>query len=126
MRDQRESLRYRMSLVKMQTSIKNRIHATLHRHGVLHEFSDLFGFIGEAEKMFRRGDIFVDQQKPFMDRVRQGGPYENAVRHIFSYAPSTLLTKRRASVNGDRSIRSRNCPRKSIKRGRSSANALIV
>jgi transposase len=42
-RDQREWLRYRMSLVKMQTSLKNRIHATLHRHGVLHEFSDLFG-----------------------------------------------------------------------------------
>jgi len=42
-RDQREWLRYRMSLVRMQTSIKNRVHATLHRHGVLHEFSDLFG-----------------------------------------------------------------------------------
>ena len=42
-RDQREWLRYRMSLVQMQTSLKNRIHATLHRHGVLHEFSDLFG-----------------------------------------------------------------------------------
>jgi len=42
-RDQREWLRYRMSLVRMQTSVKNRIHATLHRHGVLHEFSDLFG-----------------------------------------------------------------------------------
>jgi transposase len=32
-----------MSLVKIQTCVKNRIHATLHRHGVLHEFSDLFG-----------------------------------------------------------------------------------
>jgi transposase len=42
-RDQREWLRYRMSLVRMQTGLKNRIHATLHRHGVLHEFSDLFG-----------------------------------------------------------------------------------
>ncbi len=42
-RDQREWLRYRMSLVRAQTSMKNQIHATLHRHGVLHEFSDLFG-----------------------------------------------------------------------------------
>lgn len=42
-RDQREWLRYRMSLVKMQSAVKNRIHATLHRHGILHEFSDLFG-----------------------------------------------------------------------------------
>jgi transposase len=42
-RGQREWLRYRMSLVRMQSALKNRIHATLHRHGVLHEFSDLFG-----------------------------------------------------------------------------------
>jgi len=47
-RDQREWLRYRMSLVKMQSGLKNRIHATLHRHGVLHEFSDLFGKKGLA------------------------------------------------------------------------------
>lgn len=45
-RDQREWLRYRMGLVQMQTMTKNRIHATLHRHGVLHEFSDLFGSRG--------------------------------------------------------------------------------
>src|ERR1700722_2366461 len=47
-RDQREWLRYRMSLVRMQTALKNRIHATLHRHGILHEFSDLFGKKGMA------------------------------------------------------------------------------
>lgn len=47
-RDQREWLRYRMSLVRMQTGLKNRIHATLHRHGILHEFSDLFGKKGMA------------------------------------------------------------------------------
>jgi transposase len=47
-RDQREWLRYRMTLVRMQTGIKNRVHATLHRHGVPHEFSDLFGAKGWA------------------------------------------------------------------------------
>jgi len=41
-RDQRELLRYRMALVQTQTMTKNRIHATLHRHGILHPFSDLF------------------------------------------------------------------------------------
>jgi transposase len=41
-RNQRELLRYRMSLVQTQTRIKNRIHAALHRHGILHPFSDLF------------------------------------------------------------------------------------
>jgi transposase len=47
-RDQREWLRYRVTLVKMQTSLKNRVHATLHRHGILHPFSDLFGKKGQA------------------------------------------------------------------------------
>jgi len=42
-RDQREWLRYRMALVRMQTALKNRIHAIMHRHGILHEQSDLFG-----------------------------------------------------------------------------------
>lgn len=45
-RDQRELLRYRTALVRTQSGIKNRIHATLHRHGVLHPFSDLFGVRG--------------------------------------------------------------------------------
>ena len=45
-RDQREWLRYRMSLVKTQTAVKNRIHAVFHRHGIIHGFSDLFGTAG--------------------------------------------------------------------------------
>src|SRR4030042_558636 len=42
-RDQREWLRYRMALVRIQTGLKNRIHAVLHRHGLVHGFADLFG-----------------------------------------------------------------------------------
>ena len=45
-RDRREWLRYRMSLVRLQTGLKNRIHAILHRHGILHDFADLFGVQG--------------------------------------------------------------------------------
>jgi transposase len=45
-RQQREWMRYRMSLVAMQTSLKNRIHAVLHRHGIVNEESDLFGTKG--------------------------------------------------------------------------------
>jgi transposase len=45
-RDRRELLRHRMSLVRMQTGVKNRIHALLHRHGIVSEFSDLFGVAG--------------------------------------------------------------------------------
>lgn len=45
-RDRREWLRYRMSLVRLQTGLKNRTHAILHRHGILHDFADLFGVAG--------------------------------------------------------------------------------
>ena len=47
-RDRREWLRYRMTLVQMQTQVKNRIHATLHRHGIVQRQSDLFGRKGLA------------------------------------------------------------------------------
>jgi len=42
-RDLREWMRHRSDLVKLQTTTKNRIHAIFHRHGVFHDFSDLFG-----------------------------------------------------------------------------------
>jgi transposase len=45
-RDRREWMRYRMSLVRLQTGLKNRVHAILHRHGILHDFADLFGVAG--------------------------------------------------------------------------------
>lgn len=45
-REQREWMRYRMTLVAMQTALKNRIHAILHRHGIINEFTDLFGTQG--------------------------------------------------------------------------------
>lgn len=56
-RDRREWLRYRMSLVAVQTQTKNRIHATLHRHGIVHGFADLFGGKGrELLKELAEGD----------------------------------------------------------------------
>ena len=36
-------MRYRMALVQLRTGMKNRVQAILHRQGVLHDFSDLFG-----------------------------------------------------------------------------------
>ena len=45
-RDQREWLRYRMTLVGLSTGVKNRIHAVLHRHGIVSVESDLFGRSG--------------------------------------------------------------------------------
>ena len=45
-RQQREWLRYRMGLVQTQSVCKNRVQAVLHRHGILHPHSDLFGVQG--------------------------------------------------------------------------------
>jgi transposase len=42
-RNRREQMRFRADLVASQTEVKNRIHAIFHRHGIFHEFSDLFG-----------------------------------------------------------------------------------
>jgi transposase len=45
-RDQRELLRHRTGLVRAQTAVKNRVHALLHRHGIVNPYSDLFGVAG--------------------------------------------------------------------------------
>ncbi len=47
-RNAREWMRYRADMVELQTKTKNRIHAIFHRHGIYHEFSDLFGAGGRA------------------------------------------------------------------------------
>jgi transposase len=64
-RDQRELLRYRMALVQAQTQTKNRIHAILHRHGILTELSDLFGVAG------RRLLSLLSQDKNLRASTRQ-------------------------------------------------------
>jgi transposase len=42
-RDRREWMRHRMDVVSLQMQTKCRIHAIFHRHGIFHDFSDLFG-----------------------------------------------------------------------------------
>ncbi len=46
LRDLRDLLRHRATLVHLRTSIKNRVHALLARQGILPERSDLFGTAG--------------------------------------------------------------------------------
>jgi transposase len=45
-RDQREALRYRISLVRARAMFKNRVHAILDKLGITHKFTDLFGRTG--------------------------------------------------------------------------------
>jgi transposase len=42
----RERTRYRMALSRLRTAVKSRVQAILHRLGILHRFSDLFGKAG--------------------------------------------------------------------------------
>jgi transposase len=65
-RDQRELLRYRLGLVEMQTMTKCRIHALLHRHGILCPYSDLFGAGGR--KFLKQ---VLDEEKRLRDATRQ-------------------------------------------------------
>jgi transposase len=46
LRDLRDLLRHRATLVHLRTSIKNRVHALLARQGILTEHADLFGTAG--------------------------------------------------------------------------------
>lgn len=46
LRDVRELLRHRVTLVAMRSALKNRVHAILAKHGVFHQHSDLFGKAG--------------------------------------------------------------------------------
>jgi transposase len=46
LRDLRDVLRHRATLVHLRTSLKNRVHALLARQGILPEHSDLFGTAG--------------------------------------------------------------------------------
>jgi transposase len=45
-RELRDLIRYRMKLVNQRAQVKNRIHSILAKHGMMHEFSDLFGKAG--------------------------------------------------------------------------------
>lgn len=64
-RDRRELMRYRMSLVRLQAGLKNRVHAILHRYGILHDFADLFG--AQGRRMLTRLVHDADQ------RLRESG-----------------------------------------------------
>lgn len=65
-RDRREWMRYRMSLVRLQTGLKNRVHAILHRHGILHDLTDLFAAPGR--RMLTQ--LVYDAENP---RLRESG-----------------------------------------------------
>lgn len=46
LRQLRERTRYRMAMTRIRSGLKNRVQAILHRQGLLHNYSDLFGAKG--------------------------------------------------------------------------------
>ena len=83
-RDNRELLRYRMSLVRIRTGLKNRVHATLDKLGISHPFSDLFGLAGrqflagvELRPVYQRA---LDSYLALLDEV--AGRIESVTRDI--------------------------------------------
>lgn len=63
LRDLRQILRQRISLVAVRTSLKNRVHAYLASYGIQHDHTDLFG---RAGTLFLKG---LDLRKPERDRI---------------------------------------------------------
>ena len=63
-RERRELMRYRSDVVAAQTRTKNRIHAIFHRHGIFHEYSDLFGGQGRRflASLCEDGQATLDSQ----------------------------------------------------------------
>ncbi len=83
-RDFRAIVRYRAAVNKARVEVKNRIHALLAKHGVRHEFSDLFGkrgieFLKELELSGVDKVILISELKhlEFLNRE-----LENLSRHI--------------------------------------------
>jgi len=107
-RDQREWLRYRMSLVAVQTRLKNQIHAILHRHGIVQDYSDLFGREGRrflnilvAPKQQTLRDSARDTLKGYLqllDQVRR--QIAGVTRKIRSQLQRTPIGERLRSIPG--------------------------
>ena len=78
-RDERELLQYRMGLVQCQTQTKLRIHALLHRHGIIQPHSDLFGVAGrklldalvESETLRETARVTLRGHLQLLDQVRR-------------------------------------------------------
>jgi transposase len=79
LRDQRELLRLRMSLVRMKTQLKNRIQGVLLRYNVSIEVSDLYGDQGRAEWISRLGELPRWSQESVLEQLQMGDAVETQI-----------------------------------------------
>jgi len=71
----REHLRARCDLVRMRTMLKNRVHAVLHRRGLLHSFKDVFTLPGrqwlKELNLDDAGRSILDRYLAMIDQLQQ-------------------------------------------------------
>lgn len=97
-RSERELLRYHINLVKIQTSVKNRIHAILAKHNIQHNFSDLFGRAGrEFLKVAHLPPIFRLELNGYLELLENIAAILNRakkeiVHHCRAWPEADLLT----------------------------------
>ncbi len=92
----RELLRYRASLVKIQTRVKNKIHTILAKNNVTHSYTDLFGKQGIAFlhslPLAEHYKIALEGYLTVLDAVRQEiREASKKVRQVAEEDPDTLL-----------------------------------
>ena len=92
----RELLRYRVSLVKIQTRVKNKIHTILAKNNVIHSYTDLFGKQGIAFlrslSLAEHYKIALEGYLTVLDAVRQEiREASKKVRQVAEEDPDTLL-----------------------------------
>jgi transposase len=79
LRDQREMLRLRMSLVRMKTQLKNRIHGVLLRYNLCIQASDLYGDRGRAELLSRQGELPAWSRESVLDQLQMVDSVESQI-----------------------------------------------
>jgi len=107
-RNRREQMRFRGDLVGLQTVVKSRIHAIFHRHGIFHEFSDLFGgkgrkFLAELclhnpTNLSSQGLLALRGQIKLLDHLRR--QLADVERILHKQLAKTPLTMRLKTIDG--------------------------
>lgn len=107
-RNRREKMRFRGDLVGLQTMVKNRIHAIFHRHGIFHEFSDLFGgkgrrFLAElcingSEYLPYEALLALRGQVKLLEHIR--GQLADVGRILHRQLQATTLIRRLKTIPG--------------------------
>jgi transposase len=96
LRDQRELRRMRMTIVRIRTMLKNRIHATLAKYAIqIHGVSDIFGTMGRQELAKRLGKLppqtrlSVEAELTLLDQVEaQIEVSEKQIREVVAETPA--------------------------------------